>query len=304
MSEFLTGKALEEKLTDIIWHAKKHILIVSPFIKLDDYIKGVFEKIKTRHDVRLYLVFGKNPENRSRSIHKKDFEFFSEFKNVIVTYHEDLHAKHYCNEQEGLITSLNLYDYSMINNIEFGVHFTKNRIGQSNIFNETSEFTNKLLFDESELVYAKVPIYSKSLFGLKKEYQESRIIFDNSKDFFRSSKRYDPIHLNSIDLDKETSFEDKYDEKPQREQDQKEDTKSYENTRKTAYNKPKGYCIRTGEKIKFNVNSPMSYESWQTWAQFENYDYPESYCHETGEKSYGKTSMRNPVLGKTYRKSW
>jgi len=30
MSTFLTGKALESKLTDIIWNAKKYILIISP----------------------------------------------------------------------------------------------------------------------------------------------------------------------------------------------------------------------------------------------------------------------------------
>lgn len=33
MSKFLTGKELSEKLTDIIWDAKKYVVIVSPFIK-------------------------------------------------------------------------------------------------------------------------------------------------------------------------------------------------------------------------------------------------------------------------------
>jgi hypothetical protein len=303
MSDFLTGKALENKLTDIIWNAKKHILIVSPFIKLDDYIKDVFDKIKTRHDVRLYILFGKNPENKSRSFHRADFEYFSEFKNVIVTYHEDLHAKHFCNEQEGLITSLNLYDYSMLNNIEFGVHFTRNRIG-NNIFNDTNEFTHRLFYDESELVYVKLPVYSKSMFGFKKEYQESRVIYDNSKEFFRSSKRYEPVHLNSLDLKKEMSFEDKYDEKPQREKEKRNIEKSNISRKNREYKNPKGYCIRTGEKIEFNPDKPMSYYAWQTWAQFENYDYEERFCHETGEPSYGKTSMRNPILKKTYKTGW
>ena len=34
---------------------------------------------------------------------------------------EDLHAKCYLNEKEALVTSLNLYDYSMVNNVEMGV---------------------------------------------------------------------------------------------------------------------------------------------------------------------------------------
>ena len=50
MSTFLTGKELENKLTDIIWNSKKYVVIVSPFIKLDDYVKSVFEKIKREID--------------------------------------------------------------------------------------------------------------------------------------------------------------------------------------------------------------------------------------------------------------
>ena len=34
---------------------------------------------------------------------------------------KDLHAKCYLTEKEALVTSLNLYDYSMIHNIEMGV---------------------------------------------------------------------------------------------------------------------------------------------------------------------------------------
>lgn len=45
MGTFLTANELENKLTDIIWNAKKYIVIISPFIKLDNHIKQVFEKI-------------------------------------------------------------------------------------------------------------------------------------------------------------------------------------------------------------------------------------------------------------------
>ncbi len=46
MSNFLTGKKLEDKLTDIIWNAKKYVIIISPYIKLDNHVKSIFEKIK------------------------------------------------------------------------------------------------------------------------------------------------------------------------------------------------------------------------------------------------------------------
>ena len=48
MTKFLTGQELEDAIYDIIWDAKKTLLIVSPFIKLDDYFKKLFHKHKRR----------------------------------------------------------------------------------------------------------------------------------------------------------------------------------------------------------------------------------------------------------------
>ena len=57
-----------------------------------------------------------------------------------------------------------------------------------------------------------------------------------------------------------------------------------------------GYCIRRGVEIPYNTDRPMSYEAYQIWAQFGDWDYPEQYCHKTGRPSYGKTSMRHPEM--------
>ena len=37
MSKFLTGTKLGDAIYDIIWDANESLLIVSPFVKLDDY---------------------------------------------------------------------------------------------------------------------------------------------------------------------------------------------------------------------------------------------------------------------------
>ena len=39
MNKFITGENLENAVYEIIWEAKKNLLIVSPFIKLDKYLK-------------------------------------------------------------------------------------------------------------------------------------------------------------------------------------------------------------------------------------------------------------------------
>src|SRR3989339_1599812 len=176
MSTFLTGKELENTLTDIIWYAKKYVVIISPFVKLDNHVKNIFEKIKSTHEVHIILIFGKNENQKQKSFNKSDYDYFKEFKNISILYNKDLHAKHYCNESEGLITSLNLYDYSMINNIEYGVYFTKNHNPTDKLFEETEIFTDDLIFNKSEVVFVKKPQYSHKLFGLQKVYQNSKVL--------------------------------------------------------------------------------------------------------------------------------
>jgi hypothetical protein len=55
----------------------------------------------------------------------------------------------------------------------------------------------------------------------------------------------------------------------------------------------RGFCIRTKEKITYNPSKPLSWNSYQTWAQFSNADFKEKYCHSCG-KSYS-TSVRRPL---------
>ncbi|WP_431164497.1 hypothetical protein [Tenacibaculum halocynthiae] len=322
MSKFLTGKKLEDKLTDIIWNAKKYIIIVSPFIKLDDYVKNILEKVKTHHDIKFYLLFGKNENSRNRSISKEDFKYFTEFKNITILYNKDLHAKHYCNENEGLITSLNLYDYSMVNNVEYGVHFTDSLINTDKIFQETAVFTDELMYQKSDVIYLKKPQYSKGVLGFGKKYQDSKIIHDISEDFFANNENYEKRILNSFDLEVESIIEKKFSVKPKRETKIQEEpdvninsnktindsfksevslqfSKNYKNTNSS---KEKiGYCIRTGEEIPFNPDKPFSLSAYRMWDRYGNYDYRENYCHKTGKESFGKTSMANPILKSVYK---
>lgn len=298
MSTFLTGTELENKLTDIIWNAKKYIIIISPFIKLDEHIKSVFEKVKSTHDIPLFIVFGKNEEYKYKSFNDDDFNFIKEFKNVTILYNKDLHAKYYCNEKEGLITSLNLYGYSMVNNIEYGVLFTKSLLNpMDKLFDETESFTYELVFEKSEVVYLKKPQYSKKLFGLSKQFEQSIVLFDISNDFFNGS-RYECKYLKDFDLEVETSIEKKFEEKPQREEkvdDKIEIKKPYQ--RKDSTNKVvMGYCIRTGVEIPFNPEQPMCKSAWTTWNRFGDRFYPETYCHKTGKQSFGKTCMDKPIM--------
>ena len=296
MSTFLTGEALEDKLTDIIWNAKKYIIIISPFIKLDKHVKEVLEKVKSSHEINLFILFGKNEEYKYKSFNEEDFEFISDFKNVTILYNKNLHAKHYCNEKEGLITSLNLYGYSMVNNIEYGVYFSKSINPLDKLFEETEKYTDELLFDNSEVVFLKKPQYKKKMFGLQKEYQQSQVIFDVSDEFF-NGKSYDKKTYEDFDIELETSIEKKYNAKPLREELIKQPEAENINSIKT------GYCIRSGDQIPFDPERPFTYNAYLTWNQFGDANYQENYCHYSGEPSNGNTCYARPILGKNWRKA-
>lgn len=311
MSKFLTGNLLEEKLTDIIWNAKKYLIIVSPFIKLDEHTKSVLDKIKSNHEIFVFIVFGKNEDYKHKSFNEDDFTYFSEFKNIAILYNKDLHAKFYCNEREGLITSLNLYGFSMVNNIEYGVFFERNILNPlEKLFDETDEFTLNLVFSNSDVVFLKRPQSSSKFFGLKKVYQQSTVLYDVSEAFFSVNCEYDKRSLDSFDLTLQQNLNKVFDQKPQRQIPKKEENDFDSKVQETniehdkvsseGKSNAKGYCIRTGETIPFNPERPFSYKAFRSWVIFQNYDYPENYCHKTGKKSDGKTCMRKPILKSSY----
>jgi hypothetical protein len=75
-------------------------VIVSPYIKLDDYFKKLFDKHANNPKLNLIIVFGKNQNDVKKSMSKDDFDYFKKFLNVSVIYVPTLHAKYYGNESK------------------------------------------------------------------------------------------------------------------------------------------------------------------------------------------------------------
>lgn len=292
MSKFLTGQDLSKKVYDIIWEAEQTLIIVSPFIKLDDYFKTLFEKHKYNHKLHILIVFGRNESKPSKSLRKEDFDFFKDFKNITIIYCPPLHAKYYANDSDGLLTSINLYDKCFETNIEYGVYFQGKFINNfvSNAETDAFDYTHELK-EKYPVVFVKRPVYEKKLLG--KNYIESTTLYDATEKI-----------LSSYQWEKEqkrfySEFEDEinaneYKERPEREV--KEERPAPFKKISTADKQLTGFCIRTGKQIPFDLKRPMCYEAFQSWNQYKNLDFKEKYCHKTGNPSNGKTSMRKPVL--------
>jgi hypothetical protein len=285
MAKFITGENLENAVYEIIWEAENNLLIVSPFIKLDDYFKRLFDNHINNPKLHILIVFGKNEREISRSLSKNDFDYFKKFLNISIVYVPNLHAKYYGNEKKGLITSINLYDYSFKNNVEFGVYSEINILNKftTNADDEAWQTCYELA-EKNEAIYIKRPVYEKKLLSslLGKNYIKSDVLHDTTDKFYSSwnrNKLSDIKTLNDFPFELELGSEPK--SRPNREEIE---------------NPTNGFCIRTGEKITFNIKKPFTNQAYRSWASFGNENYPENFCHRTGKPSNGKTSMRKPIL--------
>lgn len=282
MAKFITGKDLETVIYDIIWKVEETLLIVSPYIKLDEYFKKLFNKHINNPKIHLLLVFGKNEKAVSKSLSKDDFDYFKKFLNISIVYAPNLHAKYYGNEHQGVVTSINLHDHSFKNNIEFGMH---SEVSLLNKFTTTADQNawEKCwdIAEENEAIFIKRPVFEKKLFS--KNYIKSDVLHDLTNQFYSDIKqKKDRVFKKINDFDDEIEFgSETTNERPNREEIEKSLI---------------GYCIRTREEIPFNLQKPYCEKAYKSWAQYKNPNYKEKYCHKTGKESNGKTSMNNPIL--------
>lgn len=311
MSKFLTGEDLSNEIYNIIWDAENILLIVSPYIKLDDYFKTLFDHHLNNHNLHLLLVFGKNERNVKKSMSQVDFDYFQKFPNVSIVYVPNLHAKYYGNEKKGLITSINLYDYSFKNNIEFGV------FSEQSIFNKFSSNADNEAWgtcmeiaDDHEVVFVRRPVYKikKALIGTNKEYKKSETLLDATEDFYGGKRNHSDSGKRLIDFSDELELDEFEMRRPDREEDQVDYVKPKRSTDSGAKRLVKskeniGYCIRTGDEIEFNPEKPMSIKAFKKWNQFQDVNYGEAYCHYSGDMSYGKTTFAKPILPKYWKKA-
>ena len=114
MAEFLTTNGVSFQIEQIIIGAKSKLVLVSPYLKLS---KIFHERLKDAdaRNVKISIIYGKNELNPNET------NQLAELKNIELYFFENLHAKCYFNETKMVITSMNMYEFSQINNREMGV---------------------------------------------------------------------------------------------------------------------------------------------------------------------------------------
>lgn len=123
MAKFLNTSATNYFLEELIKDAKDRLILISPFLKLNDRMKELLaDKNRLKIDVR--IVYGKS------ELQPEEINWLKELTYIRTSFCKNLHAKCYLNEELCIITSLNLYEFSQVNNNEMGVLIRRSDDGE------------------------------------------------------------------------------------------------------------------------------------------------------------------------------
>lgn len=142
MAKFLTTIDIASQLRELITEADKILYLVSPYLQLSkDFQELIISREKNKKET--IIIYGKNELNPDQ------LKFLTSLRYVYLKFYENLHAKCYVNDTKLIITSLNFYEYSMINNKEMGVLYDNTNPDDKEIYSKAFEYV-KLIEDNSD----------------------------------------------------------------------------------------------------------------------------------------------------------
>lgn len=118
MAEFLTTTATSHYLERLIINTRERLVLISPYLKFNARIKELLEDLN-RMKVDIRIVYGKS------ELAPAEINWLSTLEYVRTSFCQNLHAKCYINEHAAIITSMNLYAFSQVNNNEMGVYIER-----------------------------------------------------------------------------------------------------------------------------------------------------------------------------------
>lgn len=114
MAEFLATEGVSHALAEIVKRAQERLVLISPYLKVNPRIKEFIED-KNRLKIDIRIIYGKEDPP------PEEIAWLKSMTSVRTSFCRNLHAKCYLNENEALLTSMNLYEFSQVNNYEMGI---------------------------------------------------------------------------------------------------------------------------------------------------------------------------------------
>lgn len=114
MPQIVSTSGSSNQIEQIISKAKEYIIIVTPFLNITTPLMSRLYKAD-KNGVKITLIYGKDDMSFDQ------MEKLEKLNSLNLYYLDELHAKCYINETTALLSSMNLYEYSQVNNWELGI---------------------------------------------------------------------------------------------------------------------------------------------------------------------------------------
>ena len=156
MAKFLDTTGVSYHLQQLINKANEKLVLISPYLKINDRIKQSLED-KDRLKIDIRVVYGKN------ELQPEENNWLKSMTSIRSSFCKDLHAKCYLNENEAIITSMNLYEFSQVNNNEMGIYIEKN--SDPELYKDIYDEAQRLIRVSDEIIVSveKAPTKEKQL---------------------------------------------------------------------------------------------------------------------------------------------
>jgi hypothetical protein len=177
----------------------------------------------------------------------------SDIEHLELRFLDNLHAKCFYNQESMVIGSLNLYESSLGDNHEMGVLLTLRE--DQDVFVDARK--------EADFIIKTAEIVT---IVSKQNIRASNVDVNDRRKILKTKEKVQ--NSPAVGFLKEIG-------------------------KALGLSEQKGYCIRGGEEIPYNVDRPLCRQHFGVWKEHEDPDYKEHYCHRCGERHW--TSFSRPL---------
>lgn len=142
MAKFLNTTGVSYHLEELIKNTEDRLILISPYLQFHKRVKDHLENLYIqKRDIRIIY--------RENKLQVEESTWLEHQIGIRTSLCNSLHAKCYINENEAIVTSMNLYSFSQQNNDEMGIHVTKEN--DPDLYNDIMKEVQRLLTISEEI---------------------------------------------------------------------------------------------------------------------------------------------------------
>tara|TARA_B100001167_G_scaffold189601_1_gene154600 strand:- start:1353 stop:2288 length:936 start_codon:yes stop_codon:yes gene_type:complete len=167
---FLNTQLLNQFIPELIKSSENELVLIVPYVQIS---KTIFKalQVANKNRVQIILIY------RENKLNDREKSKLLSLGNISLLHHPHIHSKCYFNGDVLIIGSMNLYEYSELNNREMGSLFVHQELGDSlgvyTFCDQEIEVDSSDFFNDAKREMAAI-VVSASVEHISRYYRESK----------------------------------------------------------------------------------------------------------------------------------